>query len=130
MSEDHILDRFFNSMQGCRTDIVRECLTEDAIVWHSFDRVAMTPDDVVKSWEAIAARYTETSVTDIRRQTTPTGFVQQHLFVVRAGDGPRKAWPVCVVVQIADGRIARLDEYIDLSGGFEPAEGDLVTPGL
>lgn len=129
MNEDNLIDRFFGSMQTCDTDVVLACLTDDAIVWHSFDRVAMGPADVVKSWIAMAARYTELGVADVRRQQTPTGYVQQHLLVVRSADGVRKAWPVCIVVQIADGRIARLDEYIDLSGGFEPEEGDLKTPG-
>ena len=130
MNERNILDRFFGSMQPCDTATLRDCLTEDAIVWHSFDRVMMRPDDVVKSWEGMATSFTDRSVTDVRRQQTATGYVQQHLFVVRGKDGVRKAWPVCIVVQIRDGRIARLDEYIDLSAAFNPGEGDAVTPGL
>ncbi len=130
MTQDTILDRFFGSMQPCDTDALRDCLTEDAIVWHSFDRVAMRPDDVVKTWEGMAAAYPERGVTNVRRQQTPTGYVQQHLFVVCGKDGTRKAWPVCVVVQIRDGKIARLDEYIDLSAAFDPGEGEAVTPGF
>jgi ketosteroid isomerase-like protein len=130
MTEPHILDRFFGSMQPCDTATLRDCLTEDAIVWHSFDRVMMRPEDVVKSWEGMATSFTERGVTDVRRQQTATGYVQQHLFVVRGKDGARKAWPVCIVVLISDGRIARLDEYIDLSAAFDPGEGDAVTPGL
>ena len=110
MNERNILDRFFGSMQPCDTAALRDCLTEDAIVWHSFDRVMMRPDDVVKSWEGMATSFTDRSVTDVRRQQTATGYVQQHLFVVRGKDGVRKAWPVCIVVQIRDGRIARLDD--------------------
>jgi ketosteroid isomerase-like protein len=130
MPELTMLDRFFGSMQPCDTALLRDCLTEDAIVWHSFDRVAMRVEDVVKSWEAMATSFTERGVTDVRRQQTPTGYVQQHLFVVRQQDGVRKAWPVCLVVQMRDDKIARLDEYIDLSAAFDPGEGDTVTPGL
>lgn len=130
MNDVNVLDRFFGSMQDCDTELVRACLTEGAVVWHSFDRVEMRPDDVVASWEAMAARYVERGVADVRRQETPTGYVQQHLFVVRTAQGERTAWPVCVVVRIEDGRISRLDEYIDLSGKFVPGEGEPVTPGL
>ncbi len=130
MPEDNIIDRFFGSTQPCDTAALRDCLTEDAIVWHSFDRKAMRPDDVVKTWEVMATAYPERGVTDVRRQQTPNVYVQQHLFVVRGKDGVRKAWPVCVVVQVRDGRIARLDEYIDLSAAFDPGEGDAVTPGF
>lgn len=130
MPDDNILDRFFGSMQPCDTAVLRDCLTEDAIVWHSFDRKAMRVEDVVKTWEGMAAAYPERGVTDVRRQQTPSGYVQQHLFVVRGKDGVRKAWPVCVLVQVLDGRIARLDEYIDLSAAFDPGEGEVVTPGF
>lgn len=130
MPEDIVVDRFFGSMRSCNTDIVRDCLTEDAIVWHNFDRVEMRPDDVVKAWEAMATNFTERGITDVRRQQIPTGYVQQHLFVVRGKDGVRKAWPVCVVVQIKEDKIARLDEYIDVSESFDPGEGEVVTPGL
>jgi ketosteroid isomerase-like protein len=130
MTDNNVIDRFFGSMQPCDTAVVRDCLTEDGIVWHSFDKVAMRPDDVVKSWETMAASFTERGVTDVRRQQTPTGYVQQHLFVVRMKDGTRKAWPVCIVVQVAGGKIARLDEYIDLSSGFDPGAGEAVTPGM
>jgi len=130
MTERNIIDRFFGSMQPCDPVVARGCLTNDAIVWHSFDRVEMSVDDVVKSWERMASSFTERGVTDVRRQQTPNGYVQQHLFVVRGKDGVRKAWPVCIVVYIREGKIARLDEYIDLSEPFDPGEGELVTPGL
>jgi ketosteroid isomerase-like protein len=108
MSDDNIIDRFFGTMQSCDIAALRDCLTEDAVVWHSYDRIAMGPDDVVKAWEAMAATFTERGITDVRRQQTPGGYVQQHLFVVRMKDATRKAWPVCIVVQMRDGRIARL----------------------
>lgn len=130
MTQLNIVDRFFATMQSCDIATLRECLTEDAVVWHSFDRIAMRPDDVVKSWEGMAMSFTERGVSDVRRQETPSGYVQQHLFVVRMKDGTRKAWPVCIVVRIEDGRIARLDEYIDVSEGFDPGAGELTTPGF
>ena len=130
MPDENVIDRFFGSLRSCDTGVVRDCLTEDAIVWHSFDRKPMSPDDVVKSWEGMATNFTERGITDVRRQETPTGYVQQHLFVVRGKDGVRKAWPVCVVVRVQDRRIARLDEYIDLSAAFDPGEGEMVTPGF
>jgi len=130
MSEVNVIDRFFGSMDPCDTATLRACLADDAVVWHSFDRVAMRPDDVVKTWEAMASVYTERGVCDVRRQQTPAGYVQQHLFVVRGKDGVRKAWPVCVVVRVKNGKICRLDEYIDLSAAFDPGDEDEpATPG-
>lgn len=130
MTETNIIDRFFDTMQSCDIATLRDCLTEDAIVWHSYDRVVMRVEDVVKAWEVMASNFAERGITDVRRQQTPGGYVQQHLFVVSLKDGTRKAWPVCIVVQIRDGKITRIDEYIDVSSAFDPGEGDPVTPGL
>jgi ketosteroid isomerase-like protein len=122
MSEPNIIDRFFGSMQDCDTAIVRDCLTEDAIVWHNYDRIAMSVEDVVKAWEAMATNFAERGIADARCQQTPSGYVQQHLFVVRLKSGKRKVWPVCIVVQVRGEKIARIDEYIDVSEGYDPDE--------
>lgn len=130
MTEQTILDRFFGTMQDYDIATLRDCLTKDAIVWHSYDRIPMHVEDVVKAWEAMASNFAECGIIDVRRQQTSSGYVQQHLFVVRLKDGTRKAWPVCIVVQMRDGKIARLDEYLDVSEAFNPSEGDVVTPGM
>jgi ketosteroid isomerase-like protein len=135
MTEDYktaenVIDRLFGSLVEGDAAFVAECLTEDGVVWHSFDKKEMTVADVTKSWEGMGANFMERGVFDVRRQETPTGFVQQHLFILRNPDGTRKAWPVCIVVKVRDGRIARLDEYIDLSAPYDPGEGPYKTPGL
>jgi ketosteroid isomerase-like protein len=127
MSEANIIDRFFGSMRDCDTAVVRDCLTEDAVVWHNFDRIAMDVEDVVRSWEAMGTNFAERGIFDIRRQHTPSGYVQQHLFVVRLKNGTRKAWPVCIVVQLRGDKIARIDEYIDVSEGYDPGEDEPVS---
>jgi ketosteroid isomerase-like protein len=130
MTGTNIIDRFFGTMENCDIATLRDCLTEDAIVWHGYDRIAMHVEDVVKAWEAMASNFTQCGITDVRRLPTPSGYVQQHLFVVSLKDGTRKAWPVCIVVQIRNGKIARIDEYIDVSEAFDPGKGEVVTPGL
>ena len=130
MTQANVIDRLFGTMQDCDTATVRDCLTKDAIIWHSFDKKSMDVEAVVAAWEGMAQNFTECAVADVRRQQTPSGYVQQHVFVVRMKDGTRKAWPVCIVVQVQGGQIARLDEYIDMSAGFDPGEGDVVAPGL
>ena len=50
---------------------------------------------------------------DVRRTVTPTGFVQQHVLRFTRADGTRQALPACLVVTCDDGRITRIDEYLD-----------------
>ena len=132
MSNDEVnaIDRLFDSLARGDIDGIREALSPDARVWHSFDCIAHDRDATVANLANTISAFPERRTADVRRQATLTGFVQQHLFVVRTADGRRMAWPVCIVVEIKDGLIARLDEYIDRAGYFVPADGVTGTPGF
>lgn len=125
------VDRLFDALGAGDVAAATACLTADARVWHGFDGIAQTPDEAARGWAGFIAAFPERAFVDARRQVTATGCVQQHMMVARLADGSRKAWPVCVVIRIERGLIARLDEYIDPAGAFAPDDDAvLVTPGL
>lgn len=125
------IDRAFEALERGDLDAARDCFTEDAVVWHGFDRVARGLDETLADWTGLVAAFPERGLEDIRRRTAGDGaFVQQHLFVVRDAAGSRRAWPVCIVVRIEGGRITRLDEYIDRTACYAVGDGPLITPGL
>lgn len=130
MTEAHVIDRFFAALASGDLAGAGDCLAHDARVWHGFDGIAQDRASILAAFGELIAQFPERGIADVRRQPTPSGYVQQHLFVVRSQSGQRIAWPVCVVVQVVDGRITRLDEYIDRAGSFDPGEGALVTPGM
>jgi ketosteroid isomerase-like protein len=132
MSEDGtIIDRMFGALSRGDVQGAVDCYTPDARVWHGFDRVAHDMAAMRGEWQALIDNFPKRSFVDVRRQSTPSGIVQQHLMVAAMRSGQRKAWPCCIVVRIEDGLIARLDEYIDRAGAFEPpSEGPIVTPGI
>lgn len=108
-----------------------ECFTPDARVWHGFDGIAHDLESIMTEWEGLVANFPQRDFVDVRRQPTPKGFVQQHVMTGTTLSGVRKAWPVCIVVRIDGERIARLDEYIDRAGAFEPpVDGPVKAPGL
>lgn len=125
-----VIDHAFSALASGDLDGARACFTADALVWHGFDGVARDVDATMQDWAGLVAAFEERFITDVRRQPTPDGFVQQHLFVMRPNGGARRAWPVCIVVRVVDGRIARLDEYIDRAGSFAPTAELLLTPGF
>jgi len=52
-----------------------------------------------------------------RLNVFPGGFVHQHVLRgTRKHDGVRVALPACVICQVKDGKITRLDEYFDSAG--------------
>ena len=120
MSQAHPLDRLFDAL-GCG-DIAAtaDCFTPDAVVWHGFDQAEMTPAQAAEQWEAMVGQFPQRRVEQVRRQETATGCVQQHIWIANTGAGREMAWPVCIVAEIVNGRISRLDEYIDRAGWFVP----------
>ena len=50
---------------------------------------------------------------DVRFEPTATGFVEQHMTCGTSPSGKPFAIPACIVCTVIDGRVSRLDEYLD-----------------
>lgn len=126
-----VIDRMFAALSCGNLADAAACFTPDARIWHSFDCIAHDLGAIMLEWEGLVANFPLRDFVDVRRQPTSSGFVQQHVMTGTTASGARRAWPVCIVVRIKDGHIARLDEYIDRAGAFEPlAGGPVRTPAL
>jgi ketosteroid isomerase-like protein len=126
-----VVDRLFRALTLGDLDAARACFTPDGVVWHGFDRVAHDLASICEEWRQLVANFPTRAFVDVRRQSTATGLVQQHMMVATSRSGLEMAWPLCIVVRMEGGRIARLDEYIDRAGYFTPEAGaKTATPGL
>ena len=119
MTGTNIIDRMYAGLVSGDVAAARDCYTPDAVIWHSFDRIAMSRDAAAESWTAMCGHFPERRVTDVRREATTTGFVQQLVWHVRTKEGKWMGWPVCIVSEVRNGLITRLDEYLDRAGWFE-----------
>ncbi len=95
----------------------------DAVIWHNHDRVESSARENLE----VLARFVERAPTrryvNRRLIVAPGAFVQQHTLEAIRKDGRRLSLPACVVGEVKDGRIVRLDEYFDtapLAGWFDP----------
>jgi ketosteroid isomerase-like protein len=114
-SADALADRFFGALEAGSLERVGECFASDATIWHNFDRVTLSPQENVAGLEALFGNFVRREYREVRRQPTPGGFVQQHVLRLETPDGKVVDWPACIVCDVVDGRIARLDEYVDIS---------------
>ena len=119
------LDILFDGLGAGDVEAAMAALSNDAEVWHCFDRIAHDRAGAAAAWSEFVASFPERAFTDIRRQPTSQGYVQQHVMTTRTRDGRRMAWEVCVVVVMAGERIRRLDEYLDRAGSFALSEAEL-----
>ena len=92
---------------------VRACYAPDVVVWYNSDGVAQSADENLRVLGWVIRNIRDLRYEEVRRQRTPTGFVQQHVLRGTAPNGAALAIPACLVGTVVDGRIARLDEYLD-----------------
>jgi ketosteroid isomerase-like protein len=108
-----LAERFFKAIENADIDAVRSIYTDSTVVWHNNDGLEQAAADNLRVLAWVTRHVKEMRYEDVRRQPTPTGFVQQHVLrgTNRAGD-PVEI-PAVIVATVADGHITRIDEYLD-----------------
>ena len=106
-------DRFFAAVTSGDIEAVRACYAPDAVIWHNTDGVSQSVDENLRVLGWIAQNVRDFRYEDVRCQPTPTGFVEQHITSGTSPGGTAFAIPACIVCTVVDGRITRLDEYLD-----------------
>lgn len=110
---DTVAERLFAAIEAGDIDAVRSLYSPDVTVWHNHDGLAQSIDDNLRVLGWMSKHLPGARYTDVRRSATDTGFVQQHVLVATSRSGREVAVPACIVADVADGRITRLDEYLD-----------------
>ncbi len=105
--------RFFDALAAGDMDAVRSCYAPEAIVWRNTDRSVRAAEAHVRELGAFAERVTDRRYDDRRVRVFDGGFVHQHVLRCTRADGVAVKVPGCVVCDVVDGRITRLDEYLD-----------------
>ncbi len=116
MTEADILDlaeRFMGAIQAGDAEAVRACYAPDAKIWHNNDGLEQTVDQNLKVLSWIARKLPERHYRVLSREALKDGFLQQHVLEATLPDGTAWAMPACVVVRMKDGKVTRLDEYLD-----------------
>ncbi|MGH7865857.1 MAG: nuclear transport factor 2 family protein [Candidatus Binataceae bacterium] len=108
-----IADRLFRSIEQGDIEAVRRLYSPNARIWHNTDGVAQTVDQNLATLAWVVANIKDLRYTEVRREPTPDGFVQQHVLGGRLKSGGEFVLPACIVVKIENGMIVRLDEYLD-----------------
>jgi ketosteroid isomerase-like protein len=111
-AHDDLANRLFQAIEGGDIAGVRALYAPDAVVWHNNDGVEQSPEQNLRVLQWVVDNLAERAYEDVRRQITDDGFVQQHVLRFTR-DGTRQEIPACLVVRCADGRITRIDEYLD-----------------
>ncbi len=116
MSEREILelaDRFFAAIPKGDVGTVRAIYAPDAVIWHNDDQIPQSVEQNLRVLSWVAKNISGLRYEEIRRHVTASGFVQQHVLRGIAPNGKPLEVPACILCTVKDGRITRLDEYLD-----------------
>ena len=107
-------DRLFNAIERGDVGAIRDIYAPTAKIWHNNDGLTQTVDANLAVLGWVVANILELAYTEVRRNPTPTGFVQQHVMRGRLkSSGKEFRLPACIICEVEHGRITRLDEYLD-----------------
>jgi ketosteroid isomerase-like protein len=104
---------FFDAVERGDIDKVFATYAADAVIWHNTDAATQTAEENVAGLRGFVQRIPERRYTERRVNVFPGGFVQQHVLKGVRKDGVAVELPCCIVCQVRDGKISRLDEYFD-----------------
>ena len=105
-------ERLFWICEHGDLDELRDVLADGAVVWHNTDELLTDVDTTIRNLKTIRGAATEFRYIDVKREPTPTGFVQQHTLIVKTPD--REIRDLCCCIGwVENGRITRMDAYHD-----------------
>ena len=111
-----LAERFVAAIESGDIAGVQACYASDAKIWHNFDNLDQSVADNLKVLGWMAGVLENRKYNILRRVVIPGGYLQQHVLTGRiVKTGTDFAMPACLVVQVADGRITRLEEYLDVA---------------
>ncbi len=116
MSESEIralATRFFDAAERGDLEAIGECFHPEIVLWHNIDEREKDKKEGLSLIAGSIGRLAEREYAERRLGIFPGGFVQQHVLRGTRKDGVRLAMPIAVVCQIREGKIVRLDEYLD-----------------
>lgn len=108
-----VCGRLFSAIMRGDIEAVRAIYSPNAVIWHNNDMVEQTPDENLRTLSWVTRNIKDLRYEDIRRHDIGSGFVQQHVLRGIAPNGSPLELPACIVCQVEDGQITRLEEYLD-----------------
>ena len=110
-----LCNAFFDAYQDRRVDILERVLADDCIIWHNvFGRETTKQDNLSKYYDSYRGQRRRT-YNDRIINTFHDGFVIQYQLGGVQNSGHKGSLWICIVGKVRDGRITRIDEYMDTS---------------
>lgn len=111
-----VCEAFFDAYENKRVDVLDRLYADDCIVWHNVFGRDTTRDENLEAMRGDKGQRRRT-YNDRTVNAFHDGFVIQYSLNGVQHNGHRGALWICIVGKVRDGKITRIDEYMD-SGKF------------
>ncbi len=105
-----LADALMTALAGADPAALGALYAPDVAVWHNYDRVEQTGEQSVRTLAWMSSRVRGLAYSEVHRDLLPDGYVQRHLMTATE---PAFTAPCMLRVWCADGRITRIEEYLD-----------------
>jgi uncharacterized protein len=105
--------RFFAALEAGDIDTVREIYAPDALIWHNDDLVEQPVDENLKVLQGLHRAVSGLRYDIVRRVPAADGVLQQHVLRGALPDGTEVELHAAMYLQVKDGHITRIEEYLD-----------------
>lgn len=111
-----LCNRFFDAYQDRRVDVLAQIYAPDCVVWHNvFGGREMSGQDNLAALPASYETQRRRTYNDRVINTFDGGFVIQYTLHGVQHSGHQGTLWICIVGLCSDGKITRIDEYMDSS---------------
>ena len=105
------VDKFFSALAAGDLATCEALFTDDAVVWHNFDELEQPKKDALAALSGFAHVQAEFDI--IGRDLVGSTCIQRHVVRLSLPDGSTLTMPAIQRICCQQGRISRIDEYLD-----------------
>jgi len=110
-----VVARMVAAIEAGDAGAVRDLYAPDVVLWTNFDDTERGRDEAIEMLGMLLTHTTDRRYDVKRRVAIDGGVLQQHVVRGTTKGGRTFAMPACLVMEIADSMITRIDEYLDPS---------------
>jgi uncharacterized protein len=110
---DALADRLIAAIEAADIEAIRAIYAADARIWHNFDQHEQSVEENLVTLAWVVAHTKGRRYEEVRRLVLDDGYVQQHVLRATSRGGAPVEIPAMLRVTCVDGRITRLEEYLD-----------------
>ncbi len=108
-----VVEEFFTALERKDVAAVGNFYADDIAIWHNFSNAAQNKQENLAALEALTACVASLKYEIAERVDLGDRVLQRHILKCRTSNDHLFQIPACMLITVKDGKIHRIDEYLD-----------------